>query len=310
MSPGEITSIIKSEVLAAGFDRCGITEAAELSREKALLMKWLDRGCHGGMKWLERNTDKRGNAALLFEGARSVVVAALNYFHEADPPADGTPVFSRYVSGSDYHMVVRQRLQQALNASIAKIPGLKGRVFTDSAPLMEKALAVRAGIGSQGRNSLLIVPGGGSFHFMGEIVINLEAAYDAPYETDICGSCRNCIDACPTGAISGEGFVDAVRCISYLTIEHKGDIPASFAGKMNGRVFGCDICQDVCPHNASIPLTNVPELMPDLQRWEMTAGSLQNLSPERFDALFSGTAVLRCGYESFVRNLRFLQKEN
>jgi epoxyqueuosine reductase len=309
MTPGEISHIIRSEVLAAGFERCGITPAIELTEEKALMERWIAAGCHAGMKYLERNQEKRSNPALLFEGARTVVVATLNYYREREPEAEGEPVFSRYASGRDYHDFVKKRLRQALNASMERIPGLRGRVFADSAPLMEKALAVRAGVGCQGRNSLLIVPGRGSFHFIGEIVINMEASYDVPDETDPCGSCRKCIDACPSGAISEKGFVDASRCISYITVEHKGDIPSFLTGKMGGFVFGCDICQDVCPHNAFAPVHDVPEFMPDHRRLGMTAEKWEHLGYEEFKSMFSGTAVMRCGYESFMRNLGFLKKD-
>ncbi|MFO7574409.1 MAG: tRNA epoxyqueuosine(34) reductase QueG, partial [Bacteroidales bacterium] len=299
MSPGEISEIIKSEILAAGFDRCGITEATELSREKGLFMKWLDRGSHADMDFLKRNFEKRTDPGILFQGAKSVAVAVINYYTGRQDESPGMPVVSRYVTRVDYHTVVRERLHQALAASRKKIPGLEGRVCVDSAPVMEKALAVRAGLGNQGRNSLLIVQGGGSFYFIGVIIINLETEYDSPDLTDPCGTCRKCIESCPTGAISEEGFLDAGRCISYLTVEHRGEIPGQFRGKLRNRIFGCDICQEVCPHNCDASLTDIDEFARDKRLDTMTLKEWAYLTPEGFKTIFAGTTVERRGYEAF-----------
>jgi len=307
MSPGEISAIIKSELLIAEFDRCGITEAKELSHEKGRLEKWLDMGCHAGMDFLKRNFEKRTDPTLLFEGAKSVAVAVMNYYTGRQIERPGLPVVSRYVTRVDYHTVVRERLHQALAASRKKIPGLGGRVCVDTAPLMEKALAVRAGLGNQGRNSLLIVKGGGSFYFIGVMIINLEAESDSPDLTDPCGSCRICIDSCPTGAISEEGYIDAGRCISYLTVEHRGEIPGQFRGKFRNRIFGCDICQEVCPHNCDASLHDIDEFARDERLDTMTMKEWADLTPEGFKTVFSGTTVERSGYEAFMRNLRFLK---
>ena len=310
MSPGEISAIIKREILAAGFDSCGITSAVELSPEKELYRRWIGRGCHAGMGYLERNTDKRADPSLLVEGTKSVVVAIMNYFPGTLPDSDDNPVISRYVTGTDYHTVVRKRLGIALDASRATIPGLSGRVFADSAPVMEKALAFRAGVGVRGRNTLLIADGIGSYVFIGVVLINLEAEYDSASRHDICGTCRRCIDACPTGAIREEGFVDAARCISYLTIEHRGEIPERFRGLFRDRIIGCDICQEVCPHNNQPPLCRVPELARDTRLEKRNLVEWATLTPDEFSKIFSGTTVERCGYEGFMRNLRFVQGEN
>jgi epoxyqueuosine reductase len=309
MSPGEISEIIKNHILAAGFDRCGLTGATELSHEKERLRRWLERGCHGEMDYLVRNFEKRTNASLLFEGAKSVAVALMSYSGADTPEGDSeVPVVSRYITSVDYHTVLKDRLHQALAAVKEELPDIRGRIFVDSAPVMEKALAVRAGLGRQGRNSLLIVPGGGSFYFIGTIVFNLEAEYDAPDLSDPCMSCRKCIDACPTGAISEEGFLNAARCISYLTVEKKREIPGEFMGELRNRLFGCDICQDVCPHNSNSAPCSVEELRRDGRLDSMTRQEWEELTPELFDNLFTGTTVERCGYDTFMRNVRFLKQ--
>lgn len=307
MSPGEISAIVKSEILAAGFDRCGITAATELSHEKGRLRKWLDMGCHAGMDYLRRNFEKRTDPTILFEGAKSVAVAVLNYYPGRLDENHDVPVVSRYVTRVDYHTVVRERLHLALAASRKKIPGLGGRVCVDTAPVMEKALAVRAGLGNQGRNSLLIVKGLGSFCFIGVMIFNLEAESDSPDSTDPCGSCRICIESCPTGAISEEGYIDAGRCISYLTVENKGDIPQQFRGKFLNRISGCDICQEICPHNCDASLTGIDEFARDKRLDTMTMKEWTDLTPEGFKTIFSGTTIERCGYKAFMRNLMFLQ---
>jgi len=305
MSPAELSDVIKKEALAAGFDLCGITDAGELKENGEMFRLWLERGCHGEMEYLNSNIEKRCNPSLLVPEAKSVIVLALNYFSSPDPLNHGDPIISRYASGVDYHIVMKQKLKSLLSSLKLKIPELEGRVFTDSAPLMEKALAVKAGLGRQGKNTLLLTKQGGSFFFLGEIVINLEAEYDTPATGDPCGSCTKCIDACPTRAIKSEGYLDARSCISYLTIEHRGEIPEEFRGKLANRVFGCDICQDVCPHNKASKPHRVPEFDPDKRRAAMTAEDWHSLTPEKFSDIFRNSAVSRCGYEIFVRNLRF-----
>ncbi len=341
MGPGSISEILKREIAAAGFDRCGITPAEELSPEHDLLKRWLSAGCHAGMTFLERNSRRRADASRLFEGARSVAVAAAGY---GSPYAAGIvagPVISRYVTATDYHKVVAGRLQKALSSAAEKIPGMRGRVCVDSAPVMEKPLAVRAGLGCQGRNSLLLIPGVGSYFFLGLIVFNLLAEYDPPLPADPCRSCRKCIDACPTGAISDQGYLDARRCISYLTVERRGGMsgspgatPGSVAGPEPGptpgstmgsvpapepgttpdsmagdNLFGCDICQDVCPHNNPGNESSIYGLHRDVRLDAITHPEWMRLTPDRFRELFDGTVVERRGYEGFMGNVRALRSE-
>lgn len=301
MAPDQLATLIKEKARIAGFDLCGITDAAPLPLPALRLMEWLSKGCNAGMGYMSRNMDKRVNPGLLMPGARSVIVVALNYY--SDSRGEEFPVISRYAAGEDYHMVVKRKLKTMLSALQSEIPDLEGRVFTDSAPLMEKALAVKAGLGNQGRNSLLITRDEGSFFFLGEVLINMYAMADSPADTDPCGNCRRCVDACPTGAIREEGYIDAGKCISYLTIEHDGEIPEELKAKLKGRVFGCDICQDVCPHNSKAREHQVPEFLLSPERGGMTGEDWKKLTPESFSSLFRGSAVERCGYEKFMRNL-------
>lgn len=300
--------IIKEEARVCGFDLCGITEAGYLEAEAAHLSSWLGQGCNGEMEFLTRNFEKRVDASLLVSGAKTVIVVALNYYSKPEPEGSQWPVISRYASGRDYHLEVKERLKAMLESLAAKVPRLEGRCFTDSAPLMEKPLAVKAGLGWQGKNSLLINRDRGSFFFLGEIVINQTALYDKPFTIDLCGNCTKCIDACPTSAITTSGYVDARRCISYLTVEHKGEIPEEFAGNMGDMVYGCDICQAVCPHNSKAIEHNVPAFLKGKALKSMTSTDWHSLTPSRFAEIFNDSAVARIGYERFMRNIRWSSK--
>ncbi|MBE0674883.1 MAG: tRNA epoxyqueuosine(34) reductase QueG [Bacteroidales bacterium] len=305
MLPGKVSEIIRQAASASRFDLCGIARAEELIPEGERLMSWLADGMNAGMDYMNRNTGKRINPALLVPGAKTVVVVALNYYPGNSNHSESFPVISRYATGADYHVVMKERLGEMMKRLQTLIPGLEGRVFTDSAPVMEKALAVRAGLGSQGRNSLLIVRGRGSYFFLGELIINAVAEYDEPSSFDPCVGCSRCVDACPTAAISAGGFLEAGRCISYLTVEHRGDMPSQFQGRLNNRVFGCDICQDVCPHNSGSRKHSVPEFLLSEERMKMTQDDWEKLTPEKFVRLFRGSTVERTGYDRFVRNLMF-----
>ena len=308
MLPAELSDIIKDEALRAGFDLCGITDAGVMKERAERLNIWIENGCHGSMDYMVRNADKRSNPSLLVADAKAVIVVALNYFSPNNREENSDPIISRYASGLDYHIVMKEKLKSLLKHLKLKVSGLEGRVFTDSAPLMEKALAVKAGLGRQGKNTLLLSNSGGSFFFLGEIIINLEAASDNPDLGDPCGSCTECIDACPTGAITPEGYLDARNCISYLTIEHQGDIPEKFKGKLGNRVFGCDICQDVCPHNYHSNPHRTAEFNLNTLRAEMTPKKWEELTPDQFSEVFKGSSVARCSYEKFMKNIRFNTK--
>ncbi|MDX2199463.1 MAG: tRNA epoxyqueuosine(34) reductase QueG [Phycisphaerae bacterium] len=253
---------IKRLAIEAGFDECGISDASPLGQGE-YYQTWIGAGRHGSMGYLERHAAMRENPALLLEGARSVVCVLLNYRREDAPPAEGTGAWgrvARYARGVDYHIVVAAKLERmiARMRETADEP-FAARRCVDTAPLLERQLAARAGLGWIGRNTLLLHPRLGSYTFLGEIVTTLEIAADAPI-SDHCGSCRACLDACPTAAFPAPYEMDASRCISYLTIEHRGEIAAELRAKMGDWVYGCDVCQEVCPFNRKPPLGSDPQL--------------------------------------------------
>ena len=249
MKPETKAKWIKSEAARLGFLACGIAKAEFLEEEAPRLAEWLQESRHGKMTYMERNAEKRLDPRKLVPGARSVISLLYNYAPEVDIFRNRSLKVARYAYGEDYHVVVRSKLKQLFAAMQAKIGQIEGRVFTDSAPVHERAWAQRAGLGWMGRNTLLLRKGVGSFFFLGEIICDLSLPADRP-ATDHCGSCRACVDSCPTEALSLDGKMDARRCISYLTIELKEDMPSEVDEKqLSGWVFGCDICQEVCPWN-------------------------------------------------------------
>ncbi|MDR2382636.1 MAG: tRNA epoxyqueuosine(34) reductase QueG, partial [Prevotellaceae bacterium] len=238
---------IKTEAYRLGFSACGIAKVMPLENESENLGKWLNANYNGEMKYMENHFDMRLNPALLVEDAKSVISLAYNYYSSQKQVADA-PVISKYAYGTDYHVVIREKLNLLLDFVRQEQEGADGRGFVDSAPVLEKFWAQQSGIGWRGKNSSIIIKGKGSFHFLAELILNIELEYDNP-ETGKCGACVRCIESCPTGAIVEPYVVDARRCIAYLTIESKDEIPESFKEKLAGRIFGCDICQDVCPWN-------------------------------------------------------------
>jgi epoxyqueuosine reductase len=298
---------IKEAALQLDFADCGFVPAMPLTSDAARLRRWLKSGYQAGMTHLERNTDKRANPALLVENARSVIVVLQNYYtpdRQADPHA---PVLSRYAFGRDYHKVIKKKLNLLLD-KVNDITGpVHGRAFVDSAPVFEKAMGRLAGLGWIGKNSLLLSRTFGSFFFIGSLVIDIELEYDSPAR-EYCGSCTKCIDACPTGAIVANKVINANRCLAYLTIEDKEEvIPEYFRGKFSNRVFGCDICQEVCPWNQNLPPHKEPAFKASDQLLTMSKNQWYQLSEKRFNELFRGSAVKRAGYNRLMRNLKFMQ---
>ncbi len=291
---------IKQFCRQLGFDDCGIVKAAELSDQKRFLRQWLDNGFYGEMAYMTRNFDKRLNPALLVPGAKSVIVVLLNYFPVQNLKLRHYKI-SKYAYGQDYHLVIKKRLWQLLELINRQIEPARGRAFTDSAPLLEKALAVRAGLGWIGKNSLLLTRRG-SFFFIGELVIDLELAYDTPYVKSHCGNCTACIDACPAGALVEPYVLDARKCISYLTIEKRGEFENPV--KLDGWVFGCDVCQDVCPWNKKAIPTAIDEFSPKPDLAGLTDERLESLTKQEFKKVFKGTPVERAKYEGFMRNVK------
>lgn len=303
--PKERSERIKAKALELGFLACGVARADFMAGEASRLEQWLHAGKHGRMDWLARNFGLRTDPRQLVPGAQSVISLAYNYYtpkKQADPAA---PKISTYAYGRDYHKVIKQRMKPLMQFITGSYGAVEMRCFTDSAPVLEKAWAERAGIGWRGKHSLIIRKGQGSYFFLAEIILDLELAPDAP-ATDHCGTCRRCIDACPTQAIELYG-INASKCISYYTIELKDRIPAD-AGDFRNWAFGCDICQQVCPWNRfSTPHTE-PDFNPRPELMELPAAEWDELTEERFEKLFFGSPVKRTKYAGLMRNVRYLKR--
>lgn len=304
MDKKELTLFIKAEALRLGFTVCGIAQAAPVDlRTVGYLKKWVGEGRHGTMGYLERNCDKRTDPTLLFPGCRSIICVALNYF--PGNVEEERLHLSRYALGRDYHKAVKDRLFMLLQAINGKVK-VSGRPFCDTAPLLERYWATRAGIGWIGKNHQLIIPNAGTHFFLGELLIDAELEYDTPLEGNRCGECSECIDACPTNALTAEGF-DARLCLSYLTIEHRGELPENIGEKMGNCFYGCDRCQKWCPHNRFATPTQVTEFTPSAALLAMDESDWKGLTEERYKELFGNSAVERCGYGQLMRNINSLK---
>lgn len=298
------TAFIKSTATALGFSYCGISKAEFLADEAPRLEEWLRRGYQGKMHYLENHFDKRLDPTLLVPGARSVVSLVYNYFPKKDLDANGLKI-ARYAYGEDYHNVVREKLTALMQHIREHIGEVDGRVFVDSAPVMERAWAQRSGVGWIGKNSLLLNRELGSFFFLAELIIDLELDHDGPVK-DYCGTCTACMDACPTNAIPEPYVVDGSKCISYFTIELKDEIPTDVKGKFDNWIFGCDICQEVCPWNRFAKPHTEPKFDPKSELIGMTNNEWKEITAEVFNALFKKSAVKRTKFEGLKRNIRFV----
>jgi len=302
------SQLIKEEALRLGFMQCGIAKADFLEEEAPRLTNWLNQQHHGRMSYMENHFDKRLDPRLLVDGAKSVISLSLNYFPSATPTDPEAPKISKYAYGTDYHLVIKDKLFQLLQFIQQHIGEVSGRAFVDSAPVLDKAWAKKSGIGWVGKNSNILSKQSGSFFFLAELIVDLELAYDHPFTADHCGSCTKCIDACPTEAIVGPYIVDASKCISYLTIELKEEIPASFQGKMENWMFGCDICQDVCPWNRfSVPHSE-PLFQPNEKLLDMKKEDWLDITEDVFKTIFKNSAVKRTKFKGLTRNIEFLKK--
>ena len=296
---------IKQHALSLGFDACGICRA-ESSGEEDNLREWIRLNYQGDMSYLERNIEKRDDPRLLVEGAKSIISVALNYYpHEKRDP--NLPGFAYYAYGKDYHFVVKDKLKQLLEYIQTIFSDAKGRFFCDSAPVLERYWAAKAGLGFIGKNTLLIIPGKGSFFFLGELIINQELEYDSPIDLS-CGNCTRCLEACPTGAIEQAHLVNATKCISYKTIEKKGEQDEDV--DTGNWVYGCDVCQLVCPWNRFSKPHNTPEFIPSPQFLSLDLPTLQTMNQEQFSTLFSKSAVKRAKLMGMERNLRNYIRNN
>jgi epoxyqueuosine reductase len=299
---------IKWLALAAGFDKSGVARAEPLGRESAQFIEWLGRSYHGEMAWMEREPEKRTDPRLIFPEARSVLVVALNYFTPHDhAESDAGGKISRYAWGDDYHDVVREKLKHLLELIKAEVPEAEGKICVDTAPVMDKAWAVRAGIGWQGKHTNVITPEFGSWFFIGEILLNLELEPDNDVVTDHCGTCTACLDACPTGAIVEPYVVDSKKCISYGTIELRTDeLPGEIAENLNGWLYGCDICQDVCPWNRFEKPSSEPRFEPRQGETSIAPDAILSLTPESYAERFRKSAIKRAKLGGLQRNARHL----
>ncbi|WP_394367930.1 tRNA epoxyqueuosine(34) reductase QueG [Mucilaginibacter glaciei] len=299
--------MIKTEAKNLGFLFCGISEADFLESEAPRLELWLKKGMHGKMTYMENYFDKRLDPRLLVDGARSVISLGLNYYNDniqLDPTA---PKISKYAYGADYHTVIKDKLKQLLQVINDKIGEVGGRAFVDSAPVLDKAWAKKAGLGWVGKNTNLLNKKVGSFFFLAELIVDIELEYDVEPTADHCGSCTRCIDACPTEAIVGPYVVDGSRCISYLTIELKEELPKEFKGKMDNWMFGCDICQDVCPWNKFSVLHTEPAFQPHPDLQGLKKADWEEITTDVFQKVFKNSAVKRTKFDGLKRNIEFLK---
>tara|TARA_B110000967_G_scaffold155457_1_gene160262 strand:- start:10149 stop:11159 length:1011 start_codon:yes stop_codon:yes gene_type:complete len=303
------TAAIKNKALSLGFTSVGISKAAFLEEEAPKLEQWLQKGYQGEMQYLENNFDKRLDPRLLVADAKSVISLSYNYFPKAEQ-ADGSYKLAKYAYGQDYHQVLKTKLKELMDFVQTEVGAVSGRAFTDSAPILERAWAEKAGLGWNGKNSLLIQKQHGSFFFLAELILDLELETDSPFKTDHCGSCTQCIDACPTQAILPNNTVDGSKCISYFTIELKNELPASEKGKFEDWMFGCDICQDICPWNRFSTPHNEPLLDPHPDLLEMTKKDWEEITTEVFQKVFRKSAVKRTKYSGLTRNIKFLKDLN
>ncbi|MFN9597373.1 MAG: tRNA epoxyqueuosine(34) reductase QueG [Bacteroidota bacterium] len=300
------TAMIKQEALRLGFSFVGMSKAEFLKDEAPRLESWLKKSKHGEMSYMERNFDKRLDPRLLVEGAQSVVSLMLNYYPEQHQPDDESPRISRYAYGRDYHLVIKEKLKELVDFIRQNIGEVNGRVFTDSAPVLERAWAVKSGLGWMGKNTNVIHPKAGSYFFLAELISDLELEYDAPIR-DYCGTCSRCIDACPTEAIIKPYVVDGSKCISYFTIELRDAIPDEMKGKFENHAFGCDICQEVCPWNRFSLPTKVDEFKPDELLFGMKQRDWLDMTQEVFDKVFEQSPIHRTGLKGMQRNVNFLR---
>ena len=300
--------MIKDKAYDLGFQMVGVSKAGFLEEEAPRLEDWLNKNYHGEMGYMANHFDKRLDPTKLVPGAKSVISLLYNYYPEQKQDSSA-PKLAKYAYGKDYHYVIKHKLKDLLYWMQDEIGEVDGRVFVDSAPVLERDWAKRSGLGWIGKNTLLINPKKGSFFFLAELIIALELEPDGPMK-DYCGTCTRCIDACPTQAIAPEGyFMDGSKCISYLTIELRENIPPQFKGKMDGWMFGCDVCQDVCPWNRFSSPHSEEDFNPADGLLDMKARDWEELTEEVFRKVFRKSAVKRTKFSGLKRNLDFLKQE-
>ncbi|MBD0824829.1 tRNA epoxyqueuosine(34) reductase QueG [Aestuariibaculum marinum] len=300
------TQLIKTEAKRLGFLSCGVSQAGFLEAEAPRLERWLNKQMNGEMHYMENHFDKRLDPTKLVEGSKSVISLLLNYYPEKTQEDANAPKISKYAYGTDYHFVIKDKLKELLKFIQEEIGEVHGRAFVDSAPVLDKAWAAKSGLGWIGKNSNLLTQQVGSFYFIAELIVDLELEYDTP-TTDHCGTCTKCIDACPTQAITEPYVVDGSKCISYFTIELKDTIPTEFKGQFDNWMFGCDVCQDVCPWNRFSKPHNEPLFNPHPELLSMSKKDWEEITQDVFSKIFKKSAVKRTKFSGLKRNIDFLK---
>ncbi len=307
----ELSKWIIAEAESLGFDGCGIARATLLEEGSAHVEQWLESACEGAMGYLTRNQEQRYDPRLLVEGTKSIVTLLYNYYPKQNIGGSDQFKIAKYAYGTDYHEVLKRKMHQLLERIQTQTGKLEGvRVFVDSAPVLDRAWAVRCGLGFIGKNTTLIHPKKGSFFFIGHLFLPIELQETGCSMANRCGRCTKCLDACPTGALEAPFHIDARKCISYLTIEYKGSLAGIDPKTFNGWMYGCDICQDVCPYNRFALPNLEPEFQPSERLIAMHDEDWESLSKEDFDALFKHSAIQRAGYEGLKRNIDFISGES
>jgi epoxyqueuosine reductase len=306
MDKTQLTKYLKSKLFDLGFDFVGVSKAEFLEEEAPRLEHWLKTHQHGEMKYMENYFDMRLDPRILVPGAQSVISLLYNYYTD-NKQVEDAPKLSKYAFGNDYHHVIKDKLKNLLTEVSSQYGVIEGRVFVDSAPILEKAWAEKSGLGWIGKHTNLINKNNGSFFFIAEIIVDVALEYDGPIK-DYCGTCTKCIDACPTGAIIQPYVVDGSKCISYFTIELKDAIPQEMKGTFDNWMFGCDICQEVCPWNRFASLHNEPQFNPHPDLLKLNTKDWQELKKEKFTELFKNSAVKRTKYEGLMRNIKFINQ--
>lgn len=305
MNQSARTAFIKSEAKRLGFLSCGISKAGFLEEEAPRLEAWLQQGMHGEMSYMENHFDERLDPTKLVDGAKSVISLLLNYYPQQTQRADSYQI-SKYAYGQDYHFVIKDKLKELLFSIRSEIGDVNGRAFVDSAPVLDKAWAAKSGLGWIGKNANLLTQKTGSFYFIAELIVDIDLDYDHAV-TDHCGTCTACLDACPTEAIVAPYVVDGSKCISYFTIELKGNLPEDMRGKFGDWAFGCDVCQDVCPWNRFSKPHQEPLFNPHPELLQMTRKDWEEITEDTFRKVFKDSAVKRTKFDGLTRNIDFLK---
>jgi len=304
------TNYIKKWAAEMGFDYCGIAKAEPLHEDARRLEQWLKKGFHGKMQFMENHFDLRTNPALLVPDAKSVITLMMNYYPNRQQNQD-SPKISKYAYGKDYHEVIRHKLKKLLLRMQESIGEINGRGFVDSAPVLERAWAVKSGLGWIGRNGNLLTKQSGSFFFIATLIVDLPLEYDDPFAKDYCGNCNKCVESCPTQAILPDKTIDGSSCIAYYTIELKDALlPENMKDKFNNWMFGCDVCQDICPWNRFSKPTSEKEWEPIPEILNFSTREWEALSEINFKTIFKNSPLKRTKWKGIQRNLKFLQNSS